>query len=507
MFKKVIAIILSLTLISTGLLQTAVFGASAENGKAEQAAVSAAPENILTVSGIIRQFAVSEAWLDEQLSKGYTLFQIYTALQNGKEGYEAAISQFNVLREIEQGSGLLTTSGTGDKSELKSSFQASAQSSDYDQAAIEHLSLQDESSLYEISYGEDSVSATTGDMKLLYADFLLPGELPFSLIRTYDSARANEEIGVALENGSYVNQARVRREESDSALGRGWRWEIPFIEAREDGRILDFPGIGRYKLSEDLQLEGYPWNDLKLTQDQTKTVGGLTSETKVSVLNGNQYYFSASGQLILLADNYGNQVEFYYTTQGEGTALSRIKNSDGNELVFAYAGDRVTVTQTGTDRKMEYLKAADDGQTVLSEVQDALGRSTKYFYYYPESRYNFLAALKDQEEQQPVKDSALLLRIVHPSSGMTELDYTPVRKQIGEYATDFVFKTKLRKNVYSTTQGDEVLQPQTFSYSGEDLDSFGQAASWTTTIEASRSKDGWSSVKLFRLMASRMCIT
>lgn len=492
MFKKVIGLVLSISLISTGLLDAVSFGASADHrGTDNSTTASSASTEFLTVSGIIRQFDVRENWIDEQLSKGYTLYQIYQALLGGKDGYEKAISQFRPAWEIEQAADLFPTSGQAKESSAqKSSLPVVfAAADDYDQLAIEQLSLLDESSMYEMGYAEDSVDAATGNVRLLATDLTLPGALPFWLTRIYESARASEEIGVALENGAYVNRTAARREERESALGRGWRWGLPFIEEREGTRILDFPGIGRYSLSDDLKLQGYPWNDLLLTADATKTVGGLTSDTKVSVLNGNQYYFSASGHLILIADNYGNQVEFYYTAQNNATVLSRIKNSDGNELTFAYAAGQVTVAQTGTDRKMEYYTTVDNGQPVLKEVKDALGRSTKYFYTYPESRYNFLAALKDQEVQQPVKRSALLMRVIYPASGTTEFDYVPARKQIGEYATDFVFKAKERKNVYSTPLGDVVLRPVEFSYSGEDLNSFGQAAAWTTTIKEARTTD------------------
>ena len=492
MFKKVIGLVLCLSLISTSLLETVSFGAAADRGGTENTtAGSPAPAEFLTVSGIMRQFDVHEDWMDEQLSKGYTLYQIYKALLSGKDGYESAISQFKPAWEVEQAKGSSPASGRTKEplAQMDSLPTVSAVATDYDQSAIEQLSLLDESSMYEMGYAEDSVDAATGDVKLRVTDLTLPGALPFGLTRIYDSARASEEIGVALENGAYVNRTAVRREERDSALGRGWRWAIPFIEEREGARILDFPGIGRYLLSDDLKLQGYPWKDLMLTADATKTVGGLASATKVSMLNGNQYYFSTSGHLILIADNYGNQVEFHYTSQDNATVLSRIKNSDGNELAFAYAAGQVTVTQTGTDRKMEFYTAVDNGQPVLKEVKDALGRSTKYFYTYPESRYNFLAALKDQEGQQPVKHSALLMRVIYPASGTAEFDYAPARKQIGEYATDFVFKVKERKNVYSTPLGDVVLHPAEFSYSGEDLNSFGQAAVWTITIQEARTTD------------------
>ncbi|WP_198524665.1 RHS repeat-associated core domain-containing protein [Paenibacillus phocaensis] len=488
MYKKVMGLVLCLSLMSTSLMEAVSFGAAADRGGTENTtAGSSASADFLTISGMMRQFDLDDDWMDEQLSKGYTLYQIYKALLGGKEGYETAISQFEPAWKID----LVPVSGQTKEPmvQMDNLPAISAAAADYDQTAIEQLSLKDESSRYERGYAEDSVDAATGDVTLHTTDLTLSGALPFGLTRIYDSARASEEIGVAMENGAVVNQTSVRREEQDSALGRGWRWELPFIEEREGTRILDFPGIGRYSLSDDLKLQGYPWKDLLLTADATKTVGDLTSDTKVSVLNGNQYFFSSSGHLILIADNYGNQVELHYTGQNNATVLSRIKNSDGNELTFAYAAGQMTVTQTGTDRKMEYRTAVDDGQPVLKEVKDALGRSTQYFYSYPESRYNFLAALKDLEGQQPVKHSALLMRVIHPASGTTEFDYVPARKQIGEYATDFVFKAKERKNMYSTPLGDVVLQPAEFSYSGEDLNSFGQAAAWATTIKEARTTD------------------
>ncbi|WP_460320156.1 polymorphic toxin-type HINT domain-containing protein [Paenibacillus sp. YSY-4.3] len=478
-----------MTLISASLLETVVYGAS-EQGNTSAVEAQSASGSVLTVSGILRQFDVSEDWLDEQLSKGYTLYQIYTALQGGKAGYEAAISRYEVTRAIGEADLLVPQAeGSANYSALVHDFSAAAQSLEYDQAAVEHYSLQDDSSLYEVGYGADSISTATGEMKLRYMDFSLPGALSFPLIRVYDSARAHDEIGVKHENGVYINEIRIRRDELDTAIGRGWRWEIPYIDTYGDSRILDFPGVGRYKLSEDLHLEGYLWNDLKLTTDRTQTVGNSTSEIKLSVRNGNQYYFNSSGYLILTADNYGNKVYFHYAAQGEGTALSRVVNSDGNELVFSYSGEQVTVTQSGTNRKMEYFQKEEYGQKILSEVKDAAGRSTKYYYSYPESRFNFLASLINQGELQPVKSSALLFRIVRPGSGMTDFNYTPARKQIGDYATDFVFKVSTRQDSYSTTAGDEVLHPVTFRYSGEDLNSYGATAAWTTTMEASRSKD------------------
>lgn len=224
MFKKVIGLVLSISLISTGLLDAVSFGASADHrGTDNSTTASSASTEFLTVSGIIRQFDVRENWIDEQLSKGYTPYQIYQALLGGKDGYEKAISQFRPAWEIEQAADLFPTSGQAKESSAqKSSLPVVfAAADDYDQLAIEQLSLLDESSMYEMGYAEDSVDAATGNVRLLATDLTLPGALPFWLTRIYESARASEEIGVALENGAYVNRTAARREERESALGPG----------------------------------------------------------------------------------------------------------------------------------------------------------------------------------------------------------------------------------------------------------------------------------------------
>ncbi|MNW41259.1 tRNA3(Ser)-specific nuclease WapA precursor [compost metagenome] len=502
MFKKIMGLVLSLSLICTGMMGSVSFGAGLDERKTGELSSDALSlAQILTITDIMRQFGVSENWMDEQLSKGFTLFQIYKALLGGKTNYEATVSQYAEARHVEQvpelNQALSRTYKQMGQNNNSGSIQTTT-ASDYDQSAIEHLLLRDESSLYAVGYGEDSIAAATGDIMLRITDLTLPGALPFSLTRIYDSSRASEDIGVSLENGVYVNRISIRKEEQDSDLGRGWRWALPFIESKDGAQILDLPGIGRYKLTQDLKLQGYPWNDLLLTKDSSKAVGGMTSEIKLSVLNGNQYYFGVSGNLLLVTDNYGNKVEFYYSVQDKGTALSRILNNDGKELAFAYTNDRLTVTQTGTNRKVDYIKSENNGQTVLSEVKDGLGRGTKYFYSYLESRYNFLASLKDQGEMQPIKRSALLMRVIYPSSGMTEFDYIPEQKEIGEYATDVVFKAKARKNVYSTPQGDVLLHPADFSYSGEDLNTYGQAAAWTTTIKEADATNTFKLRKAFR---------
>ncbi|GIO36302.1 hypothetical protein J41TS12_11630 [Paenibacillus antibioticophila] len=491
------SLVLSLSILTSGVMQSVSFASGAEIEKlttniAVDLKSAAASDKFLTVSGIMNQFQVTEEWLDKQLSQGYTLYEISNALQEGQDHFEKNISRYKQVRQIDQ------QVRNEQSAALTPLLNTSIAASSYDQTALEQLGLSNATSAYEVAYGMDAIDASTGEMKLRMTDLMLPGALPFSLTRVYDSSRASEKIGVGSENGAYVNRAEIRREERDSALGRGWRWELPFIEEQGDQWIMDFPGIGRYRLSENLELQGYPWNDVQVSFDASQTVDGVASSFKISLLNGTHYYFSAAGYLILIADNYGNQVKLHYSTHNSGNVLSRISNSDGNELTFVYTDGKITVSQTGTNKKVDYFTSIDNEQPVLSEVKDAIGRSSKYFYSFPESEFNLLESLKDQGNLQGTKKSALLVRILHPSSATTEFDYISSRKFIGPYAIDTVFKLKSREDAYSTEVGDVVLQPAEFSYSGEELNSYGQSAAFTTVIEDVRSQETLSFEKTFQ---------
>lgn len=509
MFKKWISLVLSLIIVSTSVFGSVTYAEDGYQSVSNQSIAKNEQMNYLTFDAVMQKYNVSEDWVNEEVSKGYSLYQIYSALkEGGQEQYSAQISKFNPFEAIEQdhANSLIQDKKTYSHSTQSFSLNNLAESNqidldhsstEYDEAALQHLTLSSESALYNHTYDEDEISAATGDLKLYYNDFSLPGALPFTLTRVYDSARGNEGIGVVEKNGAYFNDKYTRQEEIMAGLGRGWRWQLPFIDKQNQVDILDFPGVGRYVINDNLTLEGYPWSNLKFATDSSKIVNGQNSELKLSVLNGNQFYFSPSGQLLLITDNYGNKVEFHYTTFGEGQALSKITNSDGNTLLFTYTTGQTTVELTGTDQKMQYIKKEEYKQPVLAEVKNGLNLSTKYVYTYPESRFNFLKSLSEQEEQQPVKYSSLLSRIIAPSSGIKEFKYVPGKKKTGEYATDFVFKISLRRSLYSTTTEDKILKSHTFKHSEEDLNSFGQLATWNTTMQTSNSKQIMSFSKIF----------
>ncbi|MEW4426847.1 DUF6531 domain-containing protein [Paenibacillus pabuli] len=368
-----------------------------------------------------------------------------------------------------------------------------------EETGLNHIDIRDDASLYMTSYGAESISTATGEMMVSSTDLSLPGLIPFDLTRVYDSARASGQLGVQYDETTqtYSNVVTPRKEELHTGLGQGWRWDIPYMETRGDERFILIPGVGYYRLNANLELEGYVWNDLTMKQDTTVTVDGQSSSYRLSIRNGYDYLFNGTGELLQITDGYRNTVDFHYTTLDGNQVISRIQNSEGQAMTFAYDNLKVTVQLAGTDRKVTYTQREDEGIRILREFTDALDRTTTYTYYYPESKFNFLPELQSNQNAHGIMHTALLSRITSPSSAITDYAYIPAIKQMGDASSYFVFKVRERKSHFSTTDGEGTLDKINFEYSGEDLDSYGQPATWTTKIKAAHTVDTWTFSKTF----------
>lgn len=506
--RRLYVILLSLTILF-GQFSGSVYG---EQTKVLTGVETQASSPMITIKSLLEGYSKEESWLDQQLASGYSLYLIHKALEAEKNGgvtAEAWLAQQKVdppvIGDTEVTVRTEESSNKEDKEpNAKNDLQdtgikrSTALENSVDEAALKHVDLQDASSLYLNAYGEEAIATATGDVQISNVDMTLPGLIPFNLVRTYDSSRANEQIGVRFDEGSgtYQNESSVRKEELMSSLGRGWRWDLPFITNRAGSRQIYIPSVGTYNLSDSLKLEGYGWNDLTVLTDTSITVDGISSAYRLSVLNGYDYFFSGEGNLLQIKDGYDNHVDFKYTTINGVSVLKEISNNEGNSIGFSYDSLTVTVQQKGTDRKIVYEKTPGEF-TILSKVTDSLNRSTRFVYSIQNSRFNFLPGLSGDFEKQGVNRTALLVQMISPSSAALELNYETSLKKIGSSATEYVFKVRSRKNTYSTTSGEQILGNVTLAYSGEDLNSYGQSAAWTTTVQAGRVKEVYNFSKSF----------
>ncbi|MGF9698661.1 RHS repeat-associated core domain-containing protein [Paenibacillus sp. MABNR03] len=499
MFKKITIIWLCTVLILSGLGSFGYSGqAAAAEGKDSIPSVT-----YITIHSLKEQFGIEEDWIKQKLDQGYSLYQLYKALQTDRTGGEAAEKWL----ETQETSEPIQMEGLSPSESLQeNTFSINAIEEDVpgtgttvDETGLNHVDIRDDASLYMTSYGAESISTATGEMMVSSTDLSLPGLIPFDLTRVYDSARASGQLGVQYDETTqtYSNVVTPRKEELHTGLGQGWRWDIPYMETRGDERFILIPGVGYYRLNANLELEGYVWNDLTVKQDTTVTVDGQSSSYRLSIRNGYDYLFNGTGELLQITDGYRNTVDFQYTTLDGNQVISRIQNSEGQALTFAYDDLKVTVQLAGTDRKVTYTQREDEGIRILREFTDALDRTTTYTYYYPESKFNFLPELESNQNAHGVMHTALLSRITSPSSAITDYAYIPAIKQMGEASSYFVFKVRERKSHFSTTDGEGTLDQINFEYSGEDLDSYGQPATWTTKIKATHTVDTWTFSKTF----------
>lgn len=507
--KKWLPLLLCLTI----LIEPFTFFADRGQVHAQSPGEAKASSRVITLRDLIDHYGKNESWLDQQLASGYSLYQIYRALEAEKSGgnAESWLSKLDHERPVIGDTGVtITVQGAvyqdiGSKGETIAGAAALAETKAFaaadttvDESAIKHTGLQDDATLYMNSYGEDSISLATGDLRMSSIDLSLPGLIPFDLVRTYDSSRANEQIGVLEEEGTYRNAASIRKEEITSALGRGWRWELPFITTTDSGmRRVYIPSVGTFNLTDSLQLDGYEWNDISIQSDSSVTVHGVMSAYRISILNGYDYFLSGEGDLLQIKDAYGNTIDFKYTAIDGARVLEQIQNNDGNSFSFTYDGPQITVQQTGTDRKVIYQKTVVDGFPVLSKVTDSLNRTTKFIYSIQDSSFNFLPGLVGNPEEHGITHTALLMRMIHPTSAVTDINYEASLKKIGTSATQYVFKVRSRENQYSTTSGEEKLGSVSFDYTGQDLDSYGKSSEWTTTVKKEKSQEVFTLEKIF----------
>ncbi|WP_256873722.1 polymorphic toxin-type HINT domain-containing protein [Paenibacillus kribbensis] len=567
MFKRYICSLLCVLML-LGPWSTWAYGAEGKGTEtASQSSSSSAPQ-IITRAWLAQQTGKDQTWVNAQLSKGYTLYDIYKAWQ--KDGGENSLPEQSPSLWVQPNglelSAKAKTEPSDESADLKvgekpaqavqdeetvqqqpkaenegestkpsttevdvpsvpnvsdsvytpiprenglsgqdllkqSLLQMSATLAVYaplDQTALAQSRLSDDTSRYGLDYGDNSVSTASGQLVVQNTDLVLPGSLPFVLTRVYNSSLANNQIGVQQNDGVYTNTSAIREEEAASGLGRGWKWDLPHMQKQDGKRYLYMPGTGSYELKNDLQLEGYAYKDLKINSDQSASVQGVSSKYKIAVLNGNDYYLDQDGYLILIQDAYKNRVEFDYTSSDGIKRIRSIRNNDSRELDFTYNAGQLAVKEQGTDHQYTYRQSGEGSSKVLSEVLDSLSRSTSYAYTFMDAPFNLVADGEGKAGALQQNTTALLTRIVRPASSITDIRYEAYNKQIGVYGTQGVFKVVSRADMYSTTAGNRFLNKMDFTYSGEDLASYGKNAEWTVVATGTRTTETFHFGKVFR---------
>lgn len=330
---------------------------------------------------------------------------------------------------------------------------------------------------YSVRLDQETVSTLSGSLSLQAGDLSLPGRngLGFTLARSYDSGSSqfNQLVTYGSSNGTVQPY-----DEKQFPIGKGWSWNISSIEFSGSNKFLHLGGAGTYKIDASNNLVGYAWKDLTFATS-TATVNGQTAAYVLTTLQKVKQYFNASGQLIQIADAWGNYINFTYTSVPTyGTVLTTITDAIGNSINISYSATSVVLTKGS--QTVTYYKTTQNGKELLSQVVDPIGRVITYDYNLQDAQFNLLGTTPNTSNPY-----ALLTGVTHPTGAKSVYSYqpTPTVRYIGASAVNQVFKVLSRED--QVTKSDSTIEHDNhkdFTYSGDMSSAWTSVPSFSTTI-------------------------
>jgi len=279
------------------------------------------------------------------------------------------------------------------------------------------------------------------------------------------------------------------KEEQLFPIGKGWKWNVPYIKGVENKVYLNLSDGSSYELY-GTTLKNYPWKDITISYDSSVVVGAKTSHYKISYLSGQHHYFSPDGKLIKIKDNYDNYIDFHYADQDKYTnVLSKIVDPIGNAIEITYSGLKVFIKQG--NRTTTYNKYVHKSRysteprshldtfletEILSSVKEADYRWTSYEYNFQYPKYSLFSTTASMTN--PV---ALLKRTNYSTGAYTEYNYEsqPTTRYLSKSAVEQEYRIASRRDV---SDEGAVYNHQTYSYSGDMGSSYDQDHAFSTIV-------------------------
>jgi len=425
-------------------------------------------------------YSISDDEIQAVLDQGYTLDETEYALrdrQKSKGTLKESLERIkptpiNLSKEAQ--SKIQSDLGTESYVEPKISAATTDPVPDYS-----YVNTSPDTAPYTVQLDQESISTLSGGLSMQMADMSLPGRngLGFTLSRTYDSGSSqfNQMVTYGDSNGTIPSF-----DEKFFPIGKGWTWNISYIDVTGSSLYLHLGGAGVYKIV-NYNLVGYPWRDLTFTPDNTVTVGTIQSAYALHSLQGITQYFDAKGHLLEYVDKFNNTVLFNYTDDPTyGTVLSSIVDAIGNSINITYSTSAVVIKK-GTET-VTYNKTTVNGKELLTQVVDAVGRTTTYDYYMKDAFFNLLGTTPYTSNPY-----ALLIGVTHPTGSKTVYSYedSATLRFTGENAVNQVFRATSREDQVTLSDGSvEHDNHKEISYSGDMASSYGaDIPSFSTTIK------------------------
>lgn len=451
---KSLILFLSLLLIVNPLAESASYAKAKDGTEAVQ------PAKPKQRDFLIKQYGISDEEIQALLDQGYRIQDIEKALR-GKGKSKKKLTELleeispkpvNLSKDVE--SKIVTQLGA-------TSFSTMAAMSvvpDYS-----YVKTKPDEAPFTINAGQETVSTLSGSLSQSVVDMTLPGRngLGFALTRKYDSG--DSQLNQMSVYGG-VNTTIQPADEKQFPLGKGWSWDISFIETSGSDKFLHLSGSGVFKIGSDNSLTGYPWKDLTFAPDTSVTVAGVASAYSLKSIQKISQYFNTDGQLIQISDSYDNKVTFTYSTHPlYGSTLSSITDAIGNAINITYSENSVVLAK-GT-QTVTYYKVTQNGKELLSKVIDPIGRETTYDYSIQDALFNLLGTTPSTSNPY-----ALLTGVTYPTGGKSVYTYesSPITRFIGENAVNQAYRVKSREDQFSKSDGSiEKDNHKNINYSGD----------------------------------------
>ncbi|MFC6547154.1 RHS repeat-associated core domain-containing protein [Cohnella cellulosilytica] len=286
---------------------------------------------------------------------------------------------------------------------------------------------------------------------------------------------------------TYHNSGKTPLKQLMYPIGKGWKWNLPYMELNEGKRYISLPSGGYYEVTgsgSSMQLKGYEWNNLSIATNASVVVNAETSAYVLSFKDGSRnYYFTNDGRLIQISDAYNNKILLAYQQNAayNRKLLSQIEDAIGNKINITYTKTEVVLTQG--NQTVTYHKNTENGTELLSSVTDAENRVTTYSYRIAQAASNLFEYDSARAMSNPY---ALLTKTQHPTGAITEYSYegSPVKRFIGSSSSNQAYRLSARKDQIVYSNGTlEDYNYQSFDYHNQDVgSSYGQDLNFTTSI-------------------------
>ncbi|NEW08355.1 hypothetical protein GK047_20360 [Paenibacillus sp. SYP-B3998] len=458
--NKLLTRVLSITVLSTLLLSSlplesvVSYAAAADKQEKKQFDTTENWKKKLKDS-----YSISDADIQGILDQGYTLDDAEKALKdqkNTKSDLQASLEKVSPrgVNNSKQAKSIVK-SELGDKSyNVKSvpvlSRSLAAMSDPNPVPDYSYVNTHPDEAPYSVKLDQETVSTLSGGLSMQAADMSLPGRngLGFTLARSYDSASSqfNQMVSYGSSNGTLQPN-----DEKLFPIGKGWTWNISYVESSGSNKFLHLGGSGVYKIDATNNLVGYPWKDLTFATSSASRNGQTAAYVLTSLQKVSQY-FNSQGQLIQIADAYENVINFTYTNDASyGSVLSTITDAIGNTITITYSTSSVVITK-GT-QTVTYYKTSMNGKELLSQVVDAVGRATTFDYSIKDAQFNLVGTTPNTSNPY-----ALLTGVTHPTGSKSIYTYEDgaMTRFTGVGSVNQVYRVKSREDQF--TKSDNTLE-------------------------------------------------